>query len=110
MRGRSRYVRRSVGAEPHEVVADRLARSGQDERAASDDGPEKDLEPSIPADVVERAPDDIVALRERGTDRRGQAAEAVDEHLRRARRAGREQDPLGLNLECGMWNVACCRL
>src|SRR5260370_3015900 len=99
MRGRSRYVRRSVGAEPHEVVADRLARSGQHERSASDDGPEKDLEPSIPADVGERAPDDIVALRERGTDRRCQAAGAVDEHIRPARPATGDQDPPPLNLE-----------
>ncbi len=109
MRGRSRDVRRAVGAEPHQVVADRLAGPGQHERSAAEDRPEKNLEAAIPPDVVERAPDDVVALRQRRADRRGQAGETVVEHLRRARRAGREKDPLCWNLELRMWNLECRR-
>ncbi len=95
MRGGSRNMRRPLRPEPHEIIADRLAGAGKHEGAGAQDGPEKDLEPSIPANVVERAPHHVRALSQGAADGRGQAGEAVNEHLGRAGRAGGEEHPLG---------------
>src|SRR6266851_312676 len=91
---RPRYGRRPMRAEPSEVISYRLPGAGQHEGSAAEDGPEKDLEPPIPADVVKRAPDDVGALSQGPADGRRQAGEAVHEHFRRAGRAGGEEDPL----------------
>src|SRR6266851_3527634 len=102
---RPRHVRRSMRAEPYEVISYRLLGPGQHEGSAAEDGPEKDLEPPIPADVVKRAPHDVGALSQGAADGRRQAGEAVHEHFRRAGRAGGEEHPLRGNLEFGIWNL-----
>src|SRR5260221_219387 len=56
MRGGSRNMRRPLRPEPHEIIADRLARARKHEGARGQDRPEKDLEPSIPANVAGTSP------------------------------------------------------
>ena len=58
----------------------------------------KDLQAAIAADVVEGAPHHGAVETLSGADRRGQAGQAVHDHLRHAGRAGGEQHPFGRQL------------
>src|SRR3979490_2149393 len=59
MRGGPRHVRGPVPAEPREIISNRLDGAGEHEGSAAEEGPEEDLKPSVPSDVVEGGPHDV---------------------------------------------------
>ena len=91
----SQQMRDAVAAETIEMIADRLAGAGQNKRNAAEHGAQENLQATIAADVVERAPDCVVDDRP-AAKRRGQAGERVHHHFWHAGSAGSEHDPLGL--------------
>src|SRR5256885_16490542 len=107
MRGGPRNVRRPVCAESHEILSYRHAGTGKHERSAAEDSPQKDLEPPIPADVVERAPYDVGTMEFLSSSPflplpplppvvypPRQAGGGGGRHFRRARPGRRKEDPL----------------
>src|SRR5947207_13362779 len=57
-----REVRHSVRAEPLKTIADRLVRAREHKRTAAQHAAEKDLEPAVAPDIIERCPDEWACL------------------------------------------------
>jgi hypothetical protein len=93
MRRRSRDMGDPASAGAAEKRAGRLGGVRQHQRAAPDDGPQKDLQSAIAADVVERAPHDRLSTGGRRLDRREQAGKRMPHQFRQAGGARSQQNP-----------------
>ena len=100
-------MRHALRAEAYEKVADRFAGTREHERSAAERSAQKNLQSAVPADVVEGAPDDVVADAERSANGRRQCGEVVRDHSWRARRPRREEDPV--RVAARGWSVGPCR-
>jgi len=96
MGGRPGDVGDAVRAGSDQEVRGRLLGAGQHHRASAEERAQEDLQAAIPSDVVERAPHGRVARRPPAAHRSREARQRVHDHLRPARRPGRQEDPFRL--------------
>ncbi len=96
LRRRAREMRDAVFGETREMIGDRLAGAGENQRRAAAHRAEIDLQAAVAADVVERAPNVGAVGRARGAHGGGEPFEIVHDHLRHAGRARGHQHPFGV--------------
>src|SRR6266853_795583 len=96
MGGRACYMRRTTGAKPRKKFPNGLLAIGQNERGATEDRTQENLQPAVTANVIEGCPDDRRSCLTAWFDRGGQARKVMDDRLWRPTRSGGEEDPLGL--------------
>ena len=82
---------------PREVIGDRLARFGQDERSTSEYRAKENLETPIAANVIECAPYRGPIRDASSVDCCRKAGEIVNDHFRHAGRARGHEHPFGAN-------------
>ena len=80
-----------------EMIGNRLAGAGKNERSAAEHRAQENLQSAITADVVERAPYRRGVGGTAAGDGRREPGKVVHHHLRHARRARGQQHPFGAN-------------